>query len=906
MSTPIKVSELPLRPDKGGTTGRAIQVQTNIYPLKMTAGLIAYQYDVVFSKAIPPPVAKRVWAAGEAALRKKDPKAYMVFDGKKNAFSTVSFPNMSFDVLVDKDYEDFYPAYTGEPANAGGGRGGGRGGARGGRGGGSDRGGYGGGRGNGGRPGGSPPPQRPPPTAPASGSGKTEEFTITLKQTAKIDFHELMLFMAGKAPETDHVLHATTALNVLLRHVPAMSYVSVGANFFTPVERIHIPGGLEIWRGYHQNVRAMMAGHLGVNIDVAATVFRQGGIDLLDLAAEVLRAPNVDALSRMTPNALRAKLVTEFKGANVCTTHRGDMKMRFKIGSFSREDANNYFFEVDGVRKSLAQYFKDQYNITLKYPNFPVVLKPNGKSAFPMELLRMVPSQRFEKKLNGDQTAKMIRATVQKPADRQRRIASAVASVLNYGENPYLKAFGVEVDSKPMTVPARVLPAPNVVFGKGQMASGKDGQWRLGKSLAKASKIMSYAFVFFVRVSDQDAREISKRLLNVFGRVGIQFGSTAPCPIRIQNPEAAQSVRQALYDAGTEANRTYKSTCQIIFTVIERSARIESQTKSLYEEVKRVTLTDMDVLSQCMCYDKVNLGGLKDTYSENVALKVNVKMGGATNYVDKLPIFEDKPTLIVGADVTHAAPGSGAPSVAAVVTSLDAQATRYRTFLSAQGSRVEIVQDLERIMTEAVESFKAAVGTFPQRLIFFRDGVSSGQFREVREVEVDAIKKALAKMKLNCPVTFIVVQKRHHIRFFPTDQSTQDRSGNSLPGTTVDTVITHPSEYNFVLLSHAGLQGTSRPTIYHVLHDEIKMGSNVLQQLCYNLCFLAERATRSINMVAPAYRAHLAAFYGRMFIEGDFNSSNSASTSAGKSGIEGAFSLKKVKPTMDKYTMYYM
>lgn len=31
-------------------------------------------------------------------------------------------------------------------------------------------------------------------------------------------------------------------------------------------------------------------------------------------------------------------------------------------------------------------------------------------------------------------------------------------------------------------------------------------------------------------------------------------------------------------------------------------------------------------------------------------------------------------------------------------------------------------------------------------------------------------------------VTFVVVQKRHHTRLFPTDRSKADRSGNILPG----------------------------------------------------------------------------------------------------------------------------
>lgn len=59
--------------------------------------------------------------------------------------------------------------------------------------------------------------------------------------------------------------------------------------------------------------------------------------------------------------------------------------------------------------------------------------------------------------------------------------------------------------------------------------------------------------------------------------------------------------------------------------------------------------------------------------------------------------------------------------------------------------------------------------------------------------------------------------------FFCRDD--QDKSGNVFPGTVVETGICHPLEWDFYLMSHGGLQGTSRPAKYHVLWDgEMKGG----------------------------------------------------------------------------------
>lgn len=48
-------------------------------------------------------------------------------------------------------------------------------------------------------------------------------------------------------------------------------------------------------------------------------------------------------------------------------------------------------------------------------------------------------------------------------------------------------------------------------------------------------------------------------------------------------------------------------------------------------------------------------------------------------------------------------------------------------------------------------------------------------------------------------ITFVVVQKRHHARFFPVDPRDADRTGNCQPGTVVDTDIVHPFEFDFCM-----------------------------------------------------------------------------------------------------------
>lgn len=80
---------------------------------------------------------------------------------------------------------------------------------------------------------------------------------------------------------------------------------------------------------------------------------------------------------------------------------------------------------------------------------------------------------------------------------------------------------------------------------------------------------------------------------------------------------------------------------------------------------------------------------------------------------------------------------------------------------------------------------------------------------QVLNNEVNAIRRACTSLNANYKpmVTFLVVQKRHHTRFFPTRKEDEDgKNHNVPPGTVVDSKITHPIELDFFLVSHASIQ----------------------------------------------------------------------------------------------------
>ena len=90
-------------------------------------------------------------------------------------------------------------------------------------------------------------PRRPP-----------RAFKVKIKKASEINLEELHLFLNAKSALTPNCLTAIMALDILIRHKPAMLYSNVGRSFFTPDGAQPLYGGVEVWNGFFQSVRPTM------------------------------------------------------------------------------------------------------------------------------------------------------------------------------------------------------------------------------------------------------------------------------------------------------------------------------------------------------------------------------------------------------------------------------------------------------------------------------------------------------------------------------------------------------------------------------------------------------------------------------------------------------------------------
>lgn len=236
--------------------------------------------------------------------------------------------------------------------------------------------------------------------------------------------------------------------------------------------------------------------------------------------------------------------------------------------------------------------------------------------------------------------------------------------------------------------------------------------------------------------------------------------------------------------------------------------------------------------------------------------------------------------MIVGIDVTHPSTDltrGGAPSVAAMVASVDRHLATWFAEISIQQRRQERVSDLDKMLKTRLEIWRARHGSYPLRILVYRDGVAEGQYQMVKTEEQPLLEKACKELygalNQSLPETSIViVAKRHHTRFAPTTlngPTGADRKFNCPAGTVVDRGITSPTLWQFFLQPHSAIQGSARPGFYTVIVDEIFRNAarnpsfggvnaaDICEDVTQSLCYTFGRATRAVGIVTPAYYADL-------------------------------------------------
>ncbi|KAM0753368.1 Piwi-domain-containing protein [Meredithblackwellia eburnea MCA 4105] len=685
---------------------------------------------------------------------------------------------------------------------------------------------------------------------PARGRGNA--FQVRIAFIRPIDLSQLSVFVRGGHVEPSDVLSAIQALNVAIQHGPMLRFPSRGSSFFLPpsnAQAARLSRGVKMWRGYYTSLR-LGIGHVFVNVDLSSCpMVTAGNLPDLIMAYGASR-DGPGSIPNMRPD-IAIQLSRLLKGLRVSLTVPDIANNRVphrRIAEYlpKRSASSITFEDENGKQTNMTQYFLAHYGVRLVHPEWPVI-RVSKIALWPIELVVVKPGQKFNHKLDGNQTAEALKLTTVGPSQRPRLLTQGVETI-SPNNKTALQQWGISIDSAPMETIARLLPPPRLSYQK--PVAARDGVWDVrGNTFFKPSRIERWvAFVFDNPrfFTEQDAQRAMSNLNTSCGQLGVYVANSRPPIIFV--PQGCRDIPGFIKTEGPKVVKGGPPDLLVCFLARKPSPE--------YGIIKRFGDCEIGVASQCLSIPKVKKAN--PAYWSNVVLKINVKLGGTNSVIvkDDVGPFSSE-TIVFGADVTHPAPGSLAPSIAAVVASLDRQITTYGSQFSIQNSRQEIIHDLADMVQTLLRRHGKALGP-PKKIIFFRDGVSEGQFDAVLQHEANAIRLACQRIdpKYKPAITYIVCGKRHHMSFFPVNPRDGDpKNGNVKAGTTVDRDITSPFQFDFYIQSHASLLGTGRSAHYTVLMDDSKFSADTLQQLVYNICYTYARCTRSVSYATPAYYA---------------------------------------------------
>lgn len=628
-----------------------------------------------------------------------------------------------------------------------------------------------------------------------------------------------------------------------------------------------------------------MQASLAINVDVANGTFWRTQ-ELSRAVQQVFGCTQAQFIQRVATaksswkDSHLKRDLSRFKRVGVTAFHNPKAETQWTIAEIVPKDCFEASFpdpDRPGQKITLAQYYKSKYgiNLTKGLPVVKVTKQIRKQDVFlPMEYLRIDPNQRYNSKLSDTQTSQMIKFAVTLPGQRRQAVEFGVR-LLDWPNDAYMKQYGIKVSPTPSKVKARILPSPAVGFGPITRPSEiperdlVQGRWRLdGKQFIQPNtrEISAWGVCCIsggrVSMSKEQVTAFVNNFIRIYESHGGKFSpkhKKQPFICQGNLADGGELVAKAFNQTGNSFNQR---PMLMFFIVNDRNVEV-------YRRIKKSCDCRFGVPSQVL--QSRHVQGNQPQYISNVCMKVNAKLGGCTSMTKSKLIPKVAPNhnkiscMVIGADVSHPAPGAGSDekaSFAAMTMSCDSSFTRYWAQCQTNGSRVEMVttQNIQDHIGDMAKAWMAKIGRGnpPQRVLYIRDGVSEGQYAAVLNQEVRDMKECFKRLgaKSLPAFTVVIAGKRHHIRFFPEKG---DRNGNPIPGTLVETGCTHPFEFDFYLCSHVAIKGTARPIHYQCILNEGKWEAAELQQFLFEHSYQYVRSTTPVSLHPAVYYAHLAA-----------------------------------------------
>jgi eukaryotic translation initiation factor 2C len=246
-----------------------------------------------------------------------------------------------------------------------------------------------------------------------------------------------------------------------------------------------------------------------------------------------------------------------------------------------------------------------------------------------------------------------------------------------------------------LQIPSVRLNAATVLYSSQTTKTIDDnnGRWNLQKTKFLKGNVRSLNWLLItgpgVRSTGESVRALTEHFNQQVRVTGVSQSSQ-----RLGDPLTLDNGKEETLDTTL---RDYlsnsKSTVPDIVVLL-----LKQKDQRLYSSFKYLADCVYILQSICVTEEKMkpkkngwNNGPALGQYLANVSMKANLKMAGINHSAQGVEKWL-KNTIVIGADVTHPGSGSlqGSPSIAAIVSSLEANGGRFRGRLQLQNPKQEV------------------------------------------------------------------------------------------------------------------------------------------------------------------------------------------------------------------------
>ena len=551
------------------------------------------------------------------------------------------------------------------------------------------------------------------------------------------------------------------------------------------------------------------------------------------------------------------------------------------------QNTNIRIKEKDGVKKtvSIVYYYKNQYNIDIKYRSQPLLIaennnpknkKNNNSETEDLHIIYLIPELVYITGAEDDESINNRRNTARNIINKTKMDPSKKMSIINNGVKHLLdsenhktikKRNGEEIEMKSpkelkdewginlgsnLIFPGRIISQPMLHFN-GKDISPTNGLFRAENP--KKTKIITNDNIFYVydkNDKNSNHRKLFSNIMEKFRFKKFQFSKDFhPNNVKgygLDDTSNWNSIINTLRKIDLDNSKNEKC-----FAIIFCSYNLQKE--KIYENLKTFFIQQYRIPTQHIITKKIEDPKKGNSIMFNLVDQINTKIGGENfyiNFIDEEIIKKGQVFLIIGFDSKYSNKKITYSMSSTKSWALNDTVTQEATCNDVTEERENMLREM---FAKAIDQINRRCPHSPDYIIIYRQGGNDIRNKMITIKELHNFTGLLTEYRekykenknyhfRNTKLYFICCNLKSDLKFFETqDKGIAKAYFNPKSGLIIDEHVTHKDKYEFYLQPQFVNQGTSTPCHYQVMYydksenEEDDLTIENLEKLSFYLSF---------------------------------------------------------------------